>query len=90
MSHQPGHVDGNALAGPLSEVFAVDITTATATCAGCGLRSRVAQLLVYGGGAGSVARCPGCEDVVLRFLRTATDAVLDLRGSLSLVVPLAT
>ena len=30
------HLDGNAAAGELSEVFAADLTTATATCAGCG------------------------------------------------------
>ena len=29
------HVDGNVLAGPLSDVFSVDMTTATGTCASC-------------------------------------------------------
>ena len=31
------HLDGNAAAGELSEVFALDVTTAVATCAGCGM-----------------------------------------------------
>ncbi|WP_333937949.1 DUF6510 family protein [Streptomyces sp. HUAS 31] len=33
-----GYVDGNALAGPLSEVFAVDVTPATSRCANCGCK----------------------------------------------------
>ena len=85
----PGrHIDGNAIAGPLAELFAVDVTTASTTCAGCGRRSEVAQLLVYSGGPGSVARCPGCEQVVLRFARTPAAMHLDLRGTLSLAVPM--
>ena len=76
--------DGNALAGPLGEVFAVDITTAVTTCAGCGRRDRVAALQVYGGEAGMVARCAGCESVVLRYARTPAGGWLDLRGAVSL------
>ncbi|MDU0287802.1 DUF6510 family protein [Saccharothrix longispora] len=29
-------MDGNALAGPLAEVFAVDLTAARARCGSCG------------------------------------------------------
>ncbi len=32
--------DGNALAGPLSEIFTLDVTAAQGTCAACGLRAR--------------------------------------------------
>lgn len=76
--------DGNALAGPLSEVFAVDVTAALAICAGCGQRHRMAGLHVYGGELGLVARCPDCEGVVLRYARTPGGAWLDLRGAVSL------
>ena len=31
-----GHVDGNALAGVLSELFRFDVTTARMRCASCG------------------------------------------------------
>jgi hypothetical protein len=30
------HLDGNAAAGLLAEVFTVEATTAVVTCAGCG------------------------------------------------------
>ncbi|HEX6346272.1 DUF6510 family protein [Umezawaea sp.] len=83
------HLDGNALAGPLRELFAVDITAATARCAGCGLGGTVATLHVYASAPGLVARCPGCEDVVLRVVRTPDSAWLDLRGTVSLRIPLA-
>jgi len=82
------HLDGNALAGPLRELFAVDLTTATTTCAGCAHTTTVATLHVYGQAPGLVARCPGCEEVVLRVVRGPDAAWLDLRGTVSLRVPL--
>jgi len=99
MSEQAGptggthhYEDGNALAGPLREIFAVDITVATVRCASCGLTGPVATLKVYGQAGrapGSVARCPGCEAVLLRLVRGPNTAWLDLRGTVSLQIPLA-
>jgi hypothetical protein len=77
--------DGNTLAGPLSEIFAVDVTGATVRCAACGLTGPVATLRVY---SRAVARCPGCEEVILRLVRTPDSAWLDLRGTVSLRIPL--
>jgi len=81
--------DGNALAGPLSEVFAVEVTTAVARCRGCGMSSPVARLAVFGPDPGLVARCPGCTDVMLRLVRTPDAVWLDLAGMTGLRVPLA-
>jgi hypothetical protein len=77
-------LDGNAMAGELREVFAVDVTTAVATCGGCGVPNVVARLRVWGPAPGLVARCPGCDDVVLRLVRGPDRAWLDLRGAVSL------
>ncbi|HEY8482024.1 MAG TPA: DUF6510 family protein [Spirillospora sp.] len=82
------HVDGNALAGPLSEIFAFDVTTADARCASCSRTGPVATLRLYRRAPGLVARCPACEEVVLRMVRTPDAAWLDLRGSTSLRIPL--
>jgi len=79
-----GMLDGNAIAGDLREIFAVDLTTAVATCAGCGHPSVVATLLVYGQEAGVVARCPSCEDVILRVVRGPEKAWLDVRGAVTI------
>lgn len=82
------HLDGNALAGPLGELFAVDVTAAIGRCASCGLTGPVASLRVYGPDPGLVGRCPGCDEVVLRLVRGPGTAWLDLRGTVSLRVSL--
>ncbi|HEY0578767.1 MAG TPA: DUF6510 family protein [Pseudonocardia sp.] len=80
--------DGNALAGPLAEIFAVDITSATGQCTECGTTGPVATLRVYVHAPGMVARCPECDHVVLRLVRGPDSAWLDLRGTVSLRFPL--
>lgn len=83
-----GYEDGNALAGPLSEVFSVDVTAAVARCAHCGRTGPVAMLHVYPHGPGWTARCPDCTQVVLRLVRGPQTAWLDMRGTVSLAIPL--
>ncbi|GAA4599513.1 DUF6510 family protein [Planotetraspora phitsanulokensis] len=85
---QDSYQDGNALAGPLREIFAVDVTAAGGQCVHCGLTGPVASLRVYGHAPGLVARCPGCDEVVLRLVRGPESAWLDLRGTVSLRIPL--
>lgn len=82
------HLDGNVLAGPLREIFAVDVSVATTRCANCGLAGPVATLHVYTRAPGLVARCPGCDEVVLRLVRGPDTAWLDLRGTVTLQIPL--
>jgi hypothetical protein len=83
-------LDGNAMAGELREIFAVELTDAIATCNGCGHPSVVAALRIWGPAPGLVARCPSCDDVVLRLVRGPERAWLDLRGAVSLSIPLPT
>lgn len=85
---EQGYTDGNGLAGPLGEVFAMDVTAATECCASCGRTGPVATLRVYSRAPGLVARCPGCQAVVLRLVRTPDSAWLDLRGATFLRVPM--
>jgi hypothetical protein len=82
-------LDGNALAGDLSEIFTVDVTSARFTCAGCGHADVVAMLRVWGPAAGRVARCPHCTDVVLRLVQAPDRMFLDLRGTVRLELPLS-
>jgi len=83
------HLDGNAMAGDLREIFAIDVTAARYTCSGCGHADVVAALMLWGGGMGQVARCPNCEDVVLRIVQAPDRVFLDLRGTVRLELPLA-
>jgi hypothetical protein len=85
---EPRYVDGNMLAGPLGEIFAVDLTAAAERCANCGLTRPLAALHVYSHAPGLVGRCPSCEQVVMRLVRTPGQAWLDLRGAVFLRVPL--
>jgi hypothetical protein len=81
--------DGNALAGPLQDVFSVDVTAATGRCANCGRTGPIAQSRLFDHAPGLVARCPECDQVVLRLVRAPGRAWLDLRGLtyLQLAVP---
>lgn len=74
------HLDGNVLAGPLGEVFAVDITSAMGQCASCGTTEAMAEALVYTDAPGLVARCRSCGEIVLRVSHTAGRTWLDMRG----------
>jgi Family of unknown function (DUF6510) len=60
----PAYLDGNVLAGPLSERFGVDRTGEMGRCAQCGQRGTLAQSRVYVS-AGLVARCANCDAVLL-------------------------
>lgn len=82
------YVDGNALAGPLSEIFVVDLTAAVGRCVNCGLVGPVATLRLYQRAPGQVARCPRCGEVILRLVRGPHTAWLDLRGTVGLRIPL--
>lgn len=78
------HLDGNDMLGALTEIFAVDVSTATSPCTNCRQENVLAELRVYGGpGApGLVARCPGCAHVVLRLVRGPASAWLEVAGTL--------
>ena len=57
-------LDGNAVAGMLREVFAVEATTAMATCGGCGAPTPMGATHVFRG-AGFVLRCPHCDNALV-------------------------
>jgi nucleotide-binding universal stress UspA family protein len=73
-------LDGNAAAGLLREVFAVELTAAIAVCEGCGRHWVVAELLFYGSALGAVLRCPSCDLAMIRLAHTPTGHRLDMRG----------
>ena len=80
MSDSPTFLDGNAAAGELREIFAVDVTTAGGQCAGCGRTAVLADVRLYVRSPGLVARCPACDEVLFRLVRAPGRAWLDLRG----------
>jgi hypothetical protein len=83
-------VDGNAVAGLLSEVFAVDVTGATGTCANCGNVAAVGAVYAYVEAPGAVLRCPVCGCVLLRVVRSPDRLWLEMSGVRSLELRMET
>jgi hypothetical protein len=79
-SNSYDYVDGNAAAGDLSKIFAVDVTAAEGQCAHCGATKRFADAHLYMHSPGIVARCPVCEHVLLRLVNVRQRVLLDMRG----------
>jgi hypothetical protein len=80
MSTSMNYLDGNAAAGELSRIFAMDITNAEGQCANCGARRRFAESHLYAQCPGLVARCALCGHVLLRCANVQQRLFLDLRG----------
>ncbi|MFI2489200.1 DUF6510 family protein [Promicromonospora kroppenstedtii] len=76
----PNHLDGNALAGVLAEVFTTDVTAARARCSSCGRTAPVAEAMVYPDAPGLVARCASCDHVLVVVVTAGERLVLSLAG----------
>jgi Family of unknown function (DUF6510) len=73
-------LDGNAAAGVLREVFAVDVTSAHGQCVACGNTAPMAEARLFGDAPGLVLRCAGCDAVLLRLVSGGGRHWLDVRG----------
>jgi hypothetical protein len=73
-------LDGNAIAGLLTDVFGNEMTMATGVCAHCGTPSLFAEFAVYLRGPGTVARCRTCSNVVMVFIEQRGLTCVDLQG----------
>ena len=80
MSSNMNYLDGNAAAGQLSKIFAMDVTAAEGQCAHCGAKKRFAEAHIYMQAPGVVARYPACQNVLLRLTSVRQHVMVDLRG----------
>ena len=74
-------LDGNAAAGILNEIFALEMTNNPVECAHCGREGEMGTLFAYMQAPGVVLRCPGCENIVMRIVQLPQAIYLDLRGA---------
>lgn len=74
-------LDGNALAGMMMEMFGVEMTAAPTECAHCGTANEMGALMVFNQAPGIVVRCPACEQVMVRVVRTPDAIYMDARGA---------
>ena len=76
-------LDGNAVAGLLQEIFAVEMTTAIGTCNGCGASEPIGAVRAFLG-AGAVLRCPHCDNALVKIVRSDERVWMSLPGIRSL------
>ena len=85
-SYTDDYLDGNAAAGELSNIFAIDVTAAEGQCAHCGATKRFAEAHLYVQAPGFVARCAVCQYVLLRLVHAGQRVFLDMRGMAHLML----
>jgi hypothetical protein len=73
-------LDGNAAAGILSEVFAVEVTGARGRCDSCGNIGELGDSRAFMEAPGVVIRCRTCESVLLVLVRGNSRHWLGLQG----------
>lgn len=83
----PLMVDGNAVAGDMSELFGFEMTASLHRCVHCGNVGAMGTLLAWTQGPGVILRCSICHEVVVRIVRTATRTLVDVSGAAYLEVP---
>ncbi len=66
MTTNDRHLDGNAAGGVLGQIFALEMTTAEVICASCDTAGPIGAALVYATAIGTIIRCPGCGEALIR------------------------
>lgn len=82
------HLDGNSIAGILSEIFPYEMTASWTTCGSCGAIGQIGTLVVYKQAPGAVVRCPGCGNVQMKIVQSERSIWLDMSGVRALQLPL--
>ena len=80
LSREPAALDGNAAAGLLQQIFAIDVTMARITCASCESDQPIAALRLYGLPMGNILRCPQCQATLIRAVARGPACWIDFRG----------
>jgi hypothetical protein len=73
-------LDGNAAAGMLSEVFALEVTGARGRCDSCGNIAELGEARAFIEAPGLVIRCRACDGVLLVLVRGGGRYWLGARG----------
>ena len=73
-------LDGNAAAGDLQELFAVEVTQMVGVCDGCGTSGPLAEARMFVHAPGLTLRCPGCDAVLARLVHLPGRTLVELHG----------
>jgi hypothetical protein len=80
MKNNDLRLDGNAAGGLLNEIFPFEMTTAEATCGGCGTMKPFGEVMFYRHGMGAILRCADCDTALMRITHVRGCYWLDLSG----------
>ncbi len=81
MTIDDGHLDGNAAGGVLGQIFALEMTTAEVTCANCDTAGLIGAAMVYASAIGTIIRCPGCGEPLIRVAHGPRRYWVDFSGT---------
>jgi hypothetical protein len=81
MTSDEQHLDGNAAGGVLAQIFAVEMTTVEAICANCDAVGLIGAALVYATAMGTIVRCPGCGEALIRIAHGPQRYWVDFSGT---------
>ena len=81
MTNEEQHLDGNAAGGVLGQIFAFEMTTAEVICANCDLVGPIGAAVVYATAMGTIIRCPGCGEALIRVAHGPQRYWVDFSGT---------
>jgi ribosomal protein S27E len=74
------HLDGNVLAGPLTDLFTFEPTSTPAQCQSCADVATLGQAMVYSHPMGFVARCRHCDNVLAVIVEHSGQKSVNMQG----------
>lgn len=81
MINDEQHLDGNAAGGVLRQIFAFEMTTAEVICAHCDAVEVIGAAKVYATAMGTIIRCPGCGETLMRIAHGPERYWIDFSGT---------
>jgi ribosomal protein S27E len=81
MTSDEQQLDGNAAGGILRQIFAFEMTTAEVICANCGNVEPIGAEIVYETAMGTIIRCRGCGEALMRIAQGPQCYWIDFSGT---------
>ncbi len=81
MTSDEQQLDGNAAGGVLGQIFAFEMTTAEGMCAHCGSIAPIGAAIVYATAMGTIIRCRGCGEALMRIAHGTQRYWIDFSGT---------
>jgi hypothetical protein len=81
MTRDEQRLDGNAAGGILGQIFAVEMTNAEVICTNCDTAGPIGAALAYATAMGTIIRCPGCGEALMRIAHGPRRFWIDFSGT---------